>query len=125
MKNILMLLMLTGLLLGGCVKGEDATETNDTGETTQTEVDQATTDTPEPEGEPMSITLEIQGMHCVNCKAKVEKILKEIPGVIEAEADNVNHVATVMMAPGAKFDAALAKDKLDVEMFTLVTADIE
>ena len=35
----------------------------------------------------MKITLKIKGMHCSGCKASVESAVKQLDGVISADAD--------------------------------------
>jgi copper chaperone CopZ len=113
MKSLLMCAAFLALVFAGCVKQEVPVAPPESAETTKTEAEPAT------EAIPMTVHLKIEGMHCVNCKAKVEKILLEVPGVESAEADNEAHSAVVKLKPGASFDEAAARDKLDVEMFQL------
>jgi copper chaperone CopZ len=109
MRHLMLCAALLALMTAGCVK-RDAPEVTE-GTTTQTEQPAEAT--------AMTVHLKIEGMHCVNCKAKVEKILLEVPGVDSAEADNEAHSAVIKLKPGATFDEAAARDKLDIEMFTL------
>ena len=50
----------------------------------------------------------IEGMKCVHCKASVEKALKEVPGVTEAEVDLETKTARIVTECGVT-DAALAE----------------
>jgi Cu+-exporting ATPase len=47
-----------------------------------------------------SITLPIAGMSCASCVAKVEKALRNVPGVIEASVNFATEKATVRFAEG-------------------------
>jgi copper chaperone CopZ len=117
MKYLLMLALCGCLMIVGCTAAEEpAPEETETPAGTET---QSNADAHEPEAVAMTLNLKIEGMFCVNCKAKVENILLEIPGVESAEADNENHTATVKLAPGANFDEDAARDKLDIENFDL------
>jgi copper chaperone CopZ len=51
-------------------------------------------------------TLKVEGMKCMHCKMSVEKALKEVPGVTEAQADVADHQVIVT---GEADQAALAK----------------
>ncbi|MFX4260680.1 heavy-metal-associated domain-containing protein [Pelotomaculum propionicicum] len=46
------------------------------------------------------ITLHVEGMSCGHCKAAVEKALKELAGVLGAEADVAAKTVAVTYDPG-------------------------
>jgi copper chaperone len=50
--------------------------------------------------------LKVEGMKCMHCKMSVEKALKAVPGVTEAQADVASHQVVVS---GAADQAALTK----------------
>lgn len=53
--------------------------------------------------------LRIEGMHCGNCKTKVETALRAVPGVTQAQVDLMFHKATVTHDPArASVDALIA-----------------
>ncbi len=55
------------------------------------------------------ITLSIEGMTCASCVGRVERALKDAPGVIEASVNLANESAHVTYASGQVSPAALAK----------------
>lgn len=54
------------------------------------------------------ITIKVDGMSCGHCKAAVEKALKELGGVQEADADIAAKKVTVTYDPGKVGRDALA-----------------
>ncbi|MGD2177095.1 MAG: heavy metal translocating P-type ATPase [Anaerolineae bacterium] len=48
-----------------------------------------------------TITLPIEGMSCASCVAHVEKALKEVPGVVEANVNLATERATITLVPEA------------------------
>ena len=46
------------------------------------------------------VVLDIEGMHCAGCVARVEKALAGVPGVMQARVNLVTHQAGVEMDPG-------------------------
>lgn len=55
----------------------------------------------EAQSQPQEITFNVHGMHCGSCSARVERVLKERPGVAEAAVNLATEKATV------HFDAAV------------------
>ena len=53
----------------------------------------------------LSRTLEIEGMHCASCVARVEKALAEVPGVQSASVNLATERAEVVAAPGVAVTA--------------------
>ncbi len=53
----------------------------------------------------LQIRLPIQGMTCASCVARVEKALRKVPGVSEAEVNLATESASVRLAPGAHPEA--------------------
>ena len=56
-------------------------------------------------GKKETITLKVEGMHCVHCKAKVENALKAAAGVAAVTVSLEDAAATVTVRAG-KTDAA-------------------
>ena len=54
------------------------------------------------------VQLPIAGMSCASCVGRVEKALLKVPGVLEAEVNLANEMATVVMAGGTTADALSA-----------------
>jgi P-type Cu+ transporter len=52
----------------------------------------------------METELTIEGMTCASCVARVERALKAVPGVSEANVNLMTETATVMAADGVSFD---------------------
>ena len=46
------------------------------------------------------VVLDIEGMHCASCVARVEKALAGVPGVVQARVNLVTHQAGVEIEPG-------------------------
>ncbi|HEY9855316.1 MAG TPA: heavy metal translocating P-type ATPase [Stenomitos sp.] len=57
-----------------------------------------TTTPVQPDGS--STTLLLHGMTCASCAARVERALKKVPGVVEANVNYAAETATVSLAPG-------------------------
>ncbi|MCL5059380.1 MAG: heavy metal translocating P-type ATPase, partial [Candidatus Thermoplasmatota archaeon] len=55
-----------------------------------------------------SLTLDITGMTCASCSARVEKALARVPGVLEASVNLATERATVEMAQGASAATLMA-----------------
>lgn len=53
----------------------------------------------------MMTTLNIQGMHCASCKALIEDVCRDIPGVTSCDVDVTNKTATVEHDPAVNPDA--------------------
>jgi Cu+-exporting ATPase len=53
----------------------------------------------------LQIRLPIQGMTCASCVARVEKALRKVPGVSEAEVNLATESASVHLAPGVEPEA--------------------
>jgi Cu+-exporting ATPase len=53
----------------------------------------------------LSRTLEIEGMHCASCVARVEKALADVPGVQSASVNLATERAEVVAAPGVAVTA--------------------
>lgn len=51
----------------------------------------------------------INGMKCMHCKATVEKALKEVPGVSDAEVDLDEKTATITLEKNISDDVLLEK----------------
>jgi copper chaperone CopZ len=51
----------------------------------------------------------INGMKCMHCKATVEKALKEVPGVSDAEVDLDEKTATITLEKKISDDVLLEK----------------
>jgi P-type Cu+ transporter len=64
----------------------------------------------EPEPKPTTVELGVLGMTCAACVRRVEKAIREVPGVREALVNLVTHRATVTFEPGraASVDAIAA-----------------
>lgn len=43
----------------------------------------------------MTATIDVDGMSCGGCEESVEEALREVPGVVEAEADRERGIVTV------------------------------
>ena len=54
-----------------------------------------------------SITLNVKGMHCGHCKARVESALKVVKGVKSADVDLENAKAEVKFVPSKVGEDAL------------------
>jgi Cu+-exporting ATPase len=54
-----------------------------------------------------SLRLQIEGMTCASCAARVEKALGSVPGVLEASVNLATEVADVRVAPGRSSAAEL------------------
>lgn len=52
------------------------------------------------------VKLSIKGMHCASCVGRVERALKEIPGVVDAQVNLATNRARVDIAPGGATTAA-------------------
>ncbi|MDP2056872.1 MAG: heavy metal-associated domain-containing protein, partial [Thiobacillus sp.] len=44
---------------------------------------------------PSPLTVGIEGMTCASCAARVEKVLKQLPGVTEATVNLATEIATI------------------------------
>jgi Cu+-exporting ATPase len=55
-----------------------------------------------------SCTLDISGMTCASCSARVEKALSKVPGVLDASVNLATEQATVKLAQGASAAALIA-----------------
>ncbi len=55
-----------------------------------------------------SCTLDISGMTCASCSARVEKALGKVPGVLDASVNLATEQATVKLTPGASAAALIA-----------------
>ncbi len=55
-----------------------------------------------------SCTLDISGMTCASCSARVEKALNKVPGVFDASVNLATEQATVKLAQGASAAALIA-----------------
>ena len=44
---------------------------------------------------PHPITVSIEGMTCASCSARVEKVLKQLPGVTDASVNLATEIASV------------------------------
>ena len=55
-----------------------------------------------------SCTLDISGMTCASCSARVEKALNKVPGVLDASVNLATEQATVKLAQGASAAALIA-----------------
>ena len=55
-----------------------------------------------------SCTLDITGMTCASCSARVEKALNKVPGVLDASVNLATEQATVKLAQGASAAALIA-----------------
>ena len=53
----------------------------------------------------MEKTMMIEGMKCMHCKASVEKALKNVPGVSDAEVDLEKKTATIILDDQVSDDA--------------------
>jgi Cu+-exporting ATPase len=51
-------------------------------------------------GDAAALRLQIEGMTCASCAARVEKALGKVPGVLEASVNLATEVADVRIAPG-------------------------
>lgn len=51
-------------------------------------------------GKNESVILKVEGMHCMHCAAKVEKVLKELPGVKKATVSLGEKNVTVIYKAG-------------------------
>ncbi len=68
-------------------------------QTTETRRPQAAP--PEGAAAPERLTLDITGMHCASCVARIETALKQVPGVQEASVNLATERATVAFDPAA------------------------
>ena len=55
-----------------------------------------------------SCTLDISGMTCASCSARVEKALGKVPGVLDASVNLATEQATVKLAQGTSAAALIA-----------------
>lgn len=55
--------------------------------------------------------MQIEGMKCIHCKASVEKALKGIEGVTEAEVDLEEKTARIVMETNVADDVLMAAVK--------------
>ena len=60
------------------------------------------------------ITLPVTGMHCANCSATIERNLKKLDGVAQANVNYATEKATVVFDPSVLSEDALI-DKIDNE----------
>src|SRR5512142_424253 len=67
---------------------------------------------------PGVIDLEVEGMTCASCVARVEKALKKVPGVEEASVNLATETATIQAAPSVAQAAiaAIRKAGYDAKM---------
>lgn len=61
----------------------------------------------------MITTLNIKGMHCASCKALIEDVCQDIPGVTSCNVDVSNNTAKV------EHDASVSSDKIRQEIESL------
>ncbi|NOY93169.1 MAG: cadmium-translocating P-type ATPase [Deltaproteobacteria bacterium] len=54
-----------------------------------------------------SVRLNISGMTCATCSARIEKVLRKQPGVASAQVNLASEVATIAFTPGVIDEAAL------------------
>lgn len=55
------------------------------------------------------LVLDVEGMHCGHCKARVEAALKAVKGVKTAEADLASATAEVVFVPSKVQPEAIAE----------------
>ncbi len=63
----------------------------------------STTATPRSEpdaGAGQRLELDVRGMHCAACVSRVERVLKDVPGVLDAQVGLATESARVRLAPG-------------------------
>jgi P-type Cu+ transporter len=72
---------------------------------------------------PTSITIPVEGMSCASCVAKIERGLKELPGVIEASVNLATEKAKVEYEPLRTTPAAI-HDKIRDLGFTPITPPV-
>ena len=66
------------------------------------------------------LSVAIQGMTCASCSARVEKVLKQLPGVTDATVNLATETATV----AGDTDAAAVKQAIEKAGFSVPTASI-
>ena len=69
---------------------------------------QVTDKSPTKEVKPMTKTLQVDGMMCMHCEARVKKALEAIEGVASAVADHKAGTATVTLTQDVPFDVLKA-----------------
>ena len=57
--------------------------------------------------EPCTLTLPITGMTCASCVSRVERALRQVPGVLDASVNLATNKAQVRRLAGSAPDAAL------------------
>jgi Cu+-exporting ATPase len=72
-----------------------------------------------------SVTLPIKGMSCANCAERIEKALKQVEGVLDANVNLATERATVRFIPGVTQIAQLKKAIEDAGYEVIETAGLE
>jgi copper chaperone CopZ len=64
------------------------------------------------DGNGMTLTLEIPGMHCGNCERRVKAILESVPGVASAEPSAAARTVVIGLDPASPADELTIRDEL-------------
>ncbi len=68
------------------------------------------------------VTLPIQGMHCANCASAIERALRKVDGVLEANVNLATERATVRFIPGVAQIGAIRQAIVDAGYAVIETA---